>query len=49
MPSEGEWEFTFMVVQHAETEEQALQAALEYLAEYAAKGVLEPTKVVRFE
>lgn len=47
--SEGVWEFTFMAVQAAATEEQALQAVLEYLAEYADKGELEPTKAVRIE
>ena len=41
--SEQVWEFTFMAVQWAETYEQALSAALEYLAEYADKGELEPT------
>jgi len=47
--SEGVWEFTFMAAQAAETEEQALQGVLEFLAEYAGKGDLEPTKVVRIE
>ena len=47
--SEGVWEFTFMAVQAGETQEQALQAVLEYLAEQADKGELEPTKVVRIE
>jgi hypothetical protein len=37
------WEFTFMCVQAAETYEEALAAALEYLAEQADKGELEPT------
>ena len=47
--SEGVWEFTFMAVQSAETEEQALHAVLEYLAEQADKGELEPAKVMRIE
>jgi hypothetical protein len=47
--SDGVWEFTFMATQEAETEEQALQGVLEFLAEYAGKGDLEPTKVVRIE
>jgi hypothetical protein len=37
------WEFTFMCVQAAETYEDALAAALLYLAEQADKGELEPT------
>jgi plasmid stabilization system protein ParE len=37
------WEFTFMCVQAAETYEEALAAALDYLAEAADKGTLEPT------
>jgi hypothetical protein len=37
------WEFTFMCVQAAETYEEALAAAWEYLAEAADKGTLEPT------
>ena len=37
------WEFTFMCVQAAETYEEALGAAREYLAEQAAAGELEPT------
>jgi hypothetical protein len=37
------WEFTFLCVQAAETYEEALAAALEYLAEAADKGTLEPT------
>jgi len=41
--SEQVWEFTFMAVQSAETYEQALAAVLEYLAEQADKGDLEPT------
>ena len=43
MPDEQVWEFTFQCVQAAETYDQALSAALEYLAEYADKGELEPT------
>jgi hypothetical protein len=45
--AEGTWEFTFMAVQAAETEEQALQAVLQYLSEQADKGELEPTRVER--
>ena len=41
--SEKVWEFTFMCVQAAETYDEALAAALEYLAEQADKGELEPT------
>jgi hypothetical protein len=37
------WEFTFMCVQAAETYEEALGAAREYLAEQADKCELEPT------
>ena len=43
--SEGKervWEFTFMAVQSGETYEQALAAVLEYLAEQADRGDLEP-------
>jgi hypothetical protein len=47
--SEGVWEFTFMAAQAGETQQQALQAVLEYLAEQADKGELEPAKVVRIE
>lgn len=49
MPDEQVWEFTFKCVQSAETYEQALSAALEYLAECADKGELEPTKTERIE
>ena len=41
--SDKVWEFTFMAVQSAETYEQALCAVLQYLAEQADKGELEPT------
>jgi regulator of protease activity HflC (stomatin/prohibitin superfamily) len=41
--SEQVWEFTFKCVQAAESRDEALSAALEYLAEYADKGELEPT------
>ena len=43
MSDEKVWEFTFQCVQAGETMQQALSAALEYLAEYADKGELEPT------
>jgi len=43
MSSEQVWQFTFMAVQAGETYEQALAAVLEYLAEQAGKGELEPT------
>ena len=43
MSDEKVWEFTFQCVFDGETYEQALSAALEYLAEYAATGELEPT------
>jgi hypothetical protein len=46
---EGVWEFTFMAVQAGETEEQALQAVLYYLAEQADRGELEPVKVEKIE
>jgi hypothetical protein len=49
MPKEGVWEFTFLAVQAGETRRQALEAVLEYLAEQAAQGDLEPTKVERIE
>jgi hypothetical protein len=49
MAKEGVWEFTFMFVQAGETRRQALEAVLEYLAEQADRGELEPTKVVRIE
>jgi hypothetical protein len=41
--AEKVWEFKFMCVQAAETYEEALSAAWEYLAEQADKGDLEPT------
>lgn len=43
------WEFTFMAVQAAETYEDALAAVLEYLAEQADAGELEPVKSERIE
>jgi hypothetical protein len=42
--TEHVWEFTFMVVQAAETYEAALEAAHDYLAEYADKRELEPVQ-----
>lgn len=41
--SEQVWEFTFMAVQAGETYDEALSAVLQYLAEQADKGELEPT------
>lgn len=41
--AERVWEFTFMCVQAAETYDEALDAALDYLAEQADKRELEPT------
>lgn len=43
------WRFGFVVVTHGETEDDALQSALLYLAEYASKGELEPVDVKRLE
>ena len=43
------WEFTFMAVQAGETYEQALAAVLEYLAEQADRGELEPVKSQRID
>jgi hypothetical protein len=45
----GVWEFTFMAVQEAETETDALESVLLYLAEYASKGELSPVAVKRLE
>lgn len=49
MSDEQVWEFTFKCVQSAATYDQALSAALEYLAEHAGTGELEPTKTERIE
>lgn len=43
-PEEHVWEFTFKVVQAAETYEAALEAVHGYLAEYADKHELEPVE-----
>lgn len=43
-PEEHVWEFTFKVVQAAETYEAALEAVFAYLAEYADKRELEPVE-----
>ena len=35
------WEFTFVCVTEGESKEEALHAAIQYMAEQAAKGELE--------
>lgn len=47
--NEQVWEFTFTAVQAGKTYEQALAAVLEYLAEKAGQGELEPVKSERIE